>query len=228
MDDFYAARSRTIPPLPWSNIAPPFSLYGARTGNSLRAAIALEEAGLAYVQQFIDLRAGAHRQPDFLALNSAGQVPILVDRRVSLMVLTQSNAIMMHIANAAPERLLPGKSAIRRARFHESFFYFITDVIAPNNAAFQMKLAGKEKEADYLVWRSVAKLEASERFLVDGPYMAGDRFTLADIAGYTIARASEASVAWDRLGRLKAWFDLVGSRDGVRRGLQAFDVRKPN
>ncbi|MFW1063337.1 glutathione binding-like protein, partial [Vibrio parahaemolyticus] len=78
------------------------------------------------------------------------------------------------------------------------------------------------KEADYLVWRSVAKLEASERFLVDGPYMAGDRFTLADIAGYTIARASEASVAWDRLGRLKAWFDLVGSRDGVRRGLQAF------
>ncbi|KAH1545093.1 hypothetical protein KXX17_001635, partial [Aspergillus fumigatus] len=48
VDDFYAARSRTIPPLPWSNIAPPFSLYGARTGNSLRAAIALEEAGLAY------------------------------------------------------------------------------------------------------------------------------------------------------------------------------------
>jgi len=26
VDDFYAARSRTIPPLPWSNIAPPFSL----------------------------------------------------------------------------------------------------------------------------------------------------------------------------------------------------------
>ena len=67
---------------------PELELYGARTGNSLRAAIALEEAGLAYVQQFIDLRAGAHRQPDFLALNSAGQVPILVDRRVSLMVLT--------------------------------------------------------------------------------------------------------------------------------------------
>ena len=29
MDDFYAARSRTIPPLPWSNIAPPFSDLGA-------------------------------------------------------------------------------------------------------------------------------------------------------------------------------------------------------
>ncbi|WP_231746390.1 SDR family oxidoreductase [Sphingobium baderi] len=29
MDDFYAARSRTIPPLPWSNIAPPFSEVGA-------------------------------------------------------------------------------------------------------------------------------------------------------------------------------------------------------
>jgi len=29
VDDFYAARSRTIPPLPWSNIAPPFSVLPA-------------------------------------------------------------------------------------------------------------------------------------------------------------------------------------------------------
>ncbi|WCP15937.1 hypothetical protein sphantq_04427 (plasmid) [Sphingobium sp. AntQ-1] len=34
MDDFYAARSRTIPPLPWSNIAPPFSLFAGNEGGA--------------------------------------------------------------------------------------------------------------------------------------------------------------------------------------------------
>ncbi|NYI23146.1 putative DNA-binding transcriptional regulator YafY [Sphingobium francense] len=36
MDDFYAARSRTIPPLPWSNIAPPFSLVVSFRSGGLR------------------------------------------------------------------------------------------------------------------------------------------------------------------------------------------------
>ena len=36
MDDFYAARSRITPPLPWSNFAPPFSLEAVAAANWLR------------------------------------------------------------------------------------------------------------------------------------------------------------------------------------------------
>lgn len=48
MDDFYAARSRTIPPLPWSNIAPPFSLLpiGIEVGDIAKTGISRREADL--------------------------------------------------------------------------------------------------------------------------------------------------------------------------------------
>ncbi|MED5546907.1 MAG: hypothetical protein VYD90_16845, partial [Pseudomonadota bacterium] len=47
VDDFYAARSRTIPPLAWSNIAPPFS---RTTGHGSRAALDVELRGGAIFQ----------------------------------------------------------------------------------------------------------------------------------------------------------------------------------
>jgi len=42
-------------------------LYGAQTGNSLRAAIALEEAGVPYTARLLNLRAHEHRAPAYLA-----------------------------------------------------------------------------------------------------------------------------------------------------------------
>lgn len=54
-------------------------LYGSETGNSLRAAIALAEADIAFTRKCMELRAGAHRKPEFLVLNPAGKVPTLED-----------------------------------------------------------------------------------------------------------------------------------------------------
>jgi len=59
---------------------PSIELYGAQTGNCLRAAIALEEAMVPYTVRHVDLRSGEHRRAAYLALNPAGQVPTMVDR----------------------------------------------------------------------------------------------------------------------------------------------------
>ncbi|MGH8375728.1 MAG: glutathione S-transferase N-terminal domain-containing protein, partial [Pseudomonas sp.] len=68
-------------------------LYGANTGNSLRAAIALEEAGIAYTARRLDLYAQEHRGPAFLALNPAGKVPTLIDfGKTPALIINQSNA----------------------------------------------------------------------------------------------------------------------------------------
>ena len=53
-------------------------LYGAKTGNCLRTAIALEEAGLTFTPRPLELSAGAHRAPAHLALNPRGRVPVRV------------------------------------------------------------------------------------------------------------------------------------------------------
>ena len=54
-------------------------LYLAPTANGLRAAVALEEAGLSYRAHMVDLAKGERRSPEFLKLNPAGLIPVIVD-----------------------------------------------------------------------------------------------------------------------------------------------------
>jgi len=54
-------------------------LYLAGTANGLRAAVTLEECGLPYKAHKIDLTKGEQRTPEFLKLNPAGQIPVIVD-----------------------------------------------------------------------------------------------------------------------------------------------------
>ena len=84
-------------------------LYGAQTGNCIRAAIALEEAGLSYMPKLVDLSSGAHQGVDRLALNPLGKVPVLVEKEEDRdpFILTQSNAIILYAARESAGLLLP-------------------------------------------------------------------------------------------------------------------------
>jgi GST-like protein len=54
-------------------------LYLAPTANGLRASVALEECGLAYRVHKIDIAKGEARTPEFLKMNPAGLIPVIVD-----------------------------------------------------------------------------------------------------------------------------------------------------
>ena len=201
-------------------------LHGFQTGNCFRAAIALEEAGVPYATRRVNLGQGEHRRPEHLALNFRGQVPVLVVERPGRLpfVLTQSNAIMLYAAESAPGKLLPLHDPEARARAYERFLYFVTDVIAPNNAAFSIRGVEANKECwAALISRSLEALRAAERFLSESSFIAGDQFTLADICAYTIARASSDALDWDSLPAMGTWYQRISTRDSVRRGLRAFD-----
>lgn len=201
-------------------------LHGTRTGNCFRAAIALEEAGLPYVVKRVDLRDHEQRDPAYLALNPRGKVPIVVAESPDgkRFVLTQSNAIMLYAAEMAPGRLLPIRSMQARARAYERFLYFVTDVIAPNHAAFAVKALPESRDASALLnARSLEALSAVESFLSESAFIAGDQFTLADISAYTITVAIGESLDWAPLPKMLRWYESVGARDAVRRGLHAFE-----
>jgi len=201
-------------------------LHGAPTGNCIRAAIALEEAGLAYTVRLVDLSKGQHQGADHLALNSAGKVPVLVERKGDepLFVLTQSNAIIFYAAEKAPERLLP-TAAGHRATVYERFFFFVTDVIAPSHCAFFLRGQGLSDGSARLVERMLSTIEVAEQFVSADAYMAGSCFSIADIAAYSIMSSVETDIPWERLPNLRRWFDRVALRPSVVRGLQAFSSR---
>ena len=202
----------------------PIELYGTSTGNCVRAAIALEEAGIDYVVRHIDLRRGQHRESAYLALNPAGKVPTIVENVAGkpLFVLSQSNAIILFAAEKVPDRLVPASDVQERSLIYERFFYFVTDVIARSHAGFFLQAKGAEVPASMLEEDARATLSAAERFVSHAPYMAGDKFSIADISAFTIARAMKSHIPWDNLANLKSWYARTEERPAVQRGLEAF------
>ena len=94
-------------------------IYGdAVSGNCLKVRWLLDRLGRAYDWLETDIMTGVTRMPDFLALNPAGQVPLVVleDRRT----LAQSNAILVHFGEGT--ELIP-TDAYLRARMFEWLFW---------------------------------------------------------------------------------------------------------
>jgi GSH-dependent disulfide-bond oxidoreductase len=200
-------------------------LYGARTGNCLRAAIGLEEAGLAYRVRHVNLSLGEHRTSSQLALNPAGKVPVLVARSSTGapdFVLTQSSAILFYAEERSPGHLLPPSGSPARVKVLEAFFYFTSDVIALNGAAFTLERQGFPEAAARLTARYIEAIQGCERFLSDAGFMGGNRFSVADIAAYTVITAVSTFLPWDRLPQLAGWLGRIGGRPAVQRGMAAF------
>lgn len=202
----------------------PIELHGTSTGNCIRVAIALEDAGVPYRIIHVDLYGNEHHGAEYLQLNPAGRVPTIIDHSLDgePLVLTQSNAILHHVAGKKPGTLWPVDDARAIAVAYERLLYFITDVIAPSHAAFFLPAAQTESRA-LLTHRSMESLIGAERFVSNSPFMAGASFTLADIAALTITQASVEDLDWSVLPNLKRWYAHVMARAGVQRGLRAFD-----
>lgn len=218
-----AALSSTLSPAePQGDV---FELHGARTGNCFRAAVGLCEAGVPFRVRRINFTLDEHQSVEYLALNPAGKVPVLVRRHRDGspdLVITQSNAILMFAAEWAPGRLLPFDTEAR-AKVFEAYFYFVTDVIALNGIGFSLKGQSFLDASQKLIGQHLARIVDSERFLRAGGYMGSEHFSVADIAAFTIVRSVSEHLPWDRLPLLAEWRERISIRPGIQAGLTAFD-----
>ena len=103
------------------------TLYGIwLSGPTYKAGLAMSLMGQAFAYKHVDLRAGAHKQPDYLAINRFGQVPALVDGDLKL---CQSGSILLYLADKFGK--MGGKTPEEKARVREWLFWE-ADRLAPN------------------------------------------------------------------------------------------------
>jgi glutathione S-transferase len=164
--------------------------------------------GLAYDWIEVDIMKGESRTPDFLAMNPAGQVPVVVldDGRA----LSQSNAIILHLAEGSA--LIP-VDAYNRARMLEWMFweqYSHEPYVAV--ARFQVRYQGKAV-ADLeprLVERGRAALQRLEDGLATSAFLVGDHVSLADVALVAYTRmAGEGGFDLADYPRVTGWIERV-------------------
>ena len=136
----------------------------------------LEETGVDYELHWVDIMAGAQKTPEFLSLNPMGKLPVLVDGAV---VVTESAAIGVYLGDRyASGRLAPALDDPARGSYLR-WAFFSPSVIEPAAAA---RPSGGNFNAGAVGWGTYeTMLDATEAAVGAGPWLLGDRFTMADV-----------------------------------------------
>src|SRR5690606_9955640 len=103
-------------------------LYGTPPTRALRAIWLLNELGLEYQMLPVDILKGETREPDFLALNPAGKVPVLVDGDL---VITESSAIQLYLADKYSQAGFIPETVEDRAKMYRWIFFLATEIEQP-------------------------------------------------------------------------------------------------
>ena len=161
---------------------------------------------------FVDLVNGAHKQPDFLALNSFGQIPVLDDQGV---VLADSNAILVYLANKYGDgRWLP-TDPVGAAKVQRWLSVAAGPLASGPGIARLITLFGAPYDAEEVIGRSHALLKVIDQELADTAYLAGNEPTIADVAVYSYtAHAPEGNVSLEEYTNVRAWLARIEALPG--------------
>ncbi|PWY37566.1 glutathione S-transferase family protein [Pseudomonas sp. RW409] len=183
-----------------------------RSGHAHRVELMLSLLGLPVELVFVDLAKGEHKQADFLALNSFGQVPVIDDQGV---VLADSNAILVYLAQKYGQgRWLPS-DPVGAARVQRWLSVAAGPIAFGPAVARLITVFGAQRNAEEAIDRSHALLKVVEQELTASPYLVGSEPTIADIAGYSyIAHAPEGNVSLVDYPQVRAWLARIEALPG--------------
>lgn len=193
------------------------TLYGIwLSGPTYKAGLAMSLLGQEFAYKHVDLRAGAHKQPEYLAINRFGQVPALVDGDLKL---CQSGAILLYLADKYGK--MGGKTAEDKARVREWLFWEF-DRLAANIYRPRAIKRGfmKAEDSVYTMYCNMAgdALKVLDAALANGPFLVGSDVTMADVAVYgDVAYAEEAAIDISGFANIKAWMARMEKLPGFKK-----------
>ncbi|ARM85893.1 glutathione S-transferase family protein [Marinobacter salarius] len=164
-------------------------LYGTPPTRALRVVWLLNELGLEHELHPVDLMQDEHHQQDFLSLNPAAKVPVLVDGNL---VLTESAAIQLYLAEKYPQAGFIPETLEDRAQMYRWMFFLVTEVEQPLwRIARHTFVYPDEKripqDVELARQECLEMIEVLERHMSEREFMVGDRLSVADFnAAYTL------------------------------------------
>ena len=197
-------------------------LYTAATPNGHKVSIALEELGLPYRLQVLDLLAGDQKRPEFLALNPNGRIPVIVDRADGDFTVFESGAILVYLAEKTG-RLMPADPKGRSLVMQWLMFQMggVGPMMGQANVFFRYLPEKIPLAIDRYQGETRRLFAVLDRRLAEHEFLAGD-YSIADIAHWAWVRTHRWSgVAIDGLPHLRRWRDQLRARPAVQRGIQA-------
>ena len=198
-------------------------LYYAPHTCALATHIVLEEAGADYTTARVSFAANEQQSRAYLAVNPKGRVPALVTEQG---VLTETPAMLVYVAQCHPKAgLAPMADPFAFARLQATNSYLCSTLHvahahrmrgyrwADDDASF----ADMQRKVPQSVAACYALIEAE---MPAGPWIMGERYTIADPYLFTLAQWMESdSVDPARFPKIAAHRQRVGERSAVRKAI---------
>jgi GST-like protein len=208
-------------------------VYSSPTPNGHKVHIMLEECGLPYRVHYINIGEGDQFKPEFLAISPNNKIPAIVDSEGpdgKPMSLFESGAILVYLASKVNRFL----GATDRDKFNTlQWLMFQMGGVGPMlGQTHHFRIYAPEK-IEYAINRYTNEAKrlygVIDKQLSKTAYLAGDEYTIADIATFPWLRSwKNQGIDWDDYPHAKRWFDEIGERPAVKRGVEVLaNMRKP-
>jgi GSH-dependent disulfide-bond oxidoreductase len=202
-------------------------LYYYTSPNARKVLMALEELGLAYRVQWVDITAGEQHGEAYAHINPNGKIPALVDHDGPggrPLVLFESGAILLYLAEKTG-RLIPADPASRLRVIKWLFWQTSSQGPMLGQAAhFVSHAAQRGIESDYAVARysneALRLYGVLEHELATQDFLCGE-FSIADIAAYPWVRVAKGQgVRIADFPRIERWCTVIGARASAQKKLE--------
>ena len=208
-------------------------VYSMATPNGHKVHIMLEECGLPYRAHNVDIGEGDQFKPEFLAISPNNKIPAIVDpdgpdgKPFSVF---ESGAILIYLASKVDKFL--GKTDTEKFTVLQWLMFQMGGLGPMLGQAHHFRIYAPEK-IDYAVNRYTNEAKrlygVMDRQLAKHAYIAGDHYTIADIACFPWTRSwKNQGIDWDDYPHAKRWHDEIAARPAVQRGVEVLThLRKP-
>jgi GSH-dependent disulfide-bond oxidoreductase len=208
-------------------------LYTWTTPNGRKASIMLEEVGLPYRVHPVNIGKDEQFDPKFLAISPNNKIPAIVDHDASggPQTVFESGAILVYLAEKTGKLLAP-EGPERWAALEWTFWQ--VGGLGPMSGQYNYFALRAEDKLPAAINRFgdevVRLLGVMDRRLNDHPWLAGEHFSIADIASYAWTKAILAALAKAEPDRepgvpaVEAWVQAIGGRPAVQRGMDVPQV----
>ncbi|HXE17752.1 MAG TPA: glutathione S-transferase N-terminal domain-containing protein [Stellaceae bacterium] len=206
-------------------------LYAGTSPNVQKIYLALEEMGLPYEAEPVDVFGGAQFSDAFLKVNPVAKVPAIVDSDGpggKPLTLFESGAILIYLADKTGKFL--SKDPAIRAHTLQWMMVQMTGIGPMFGQFVHFSRFAPKPAHEYSVNRyrtqTVRFLEAIEGRLTDSAYLGGSEYSIADMATYPWTRAVPALLGAEsaaKFPKVAAWTARIGERPGTKRMLAAIE-----
>ena len=208
-------------------------VYSWPTPNGHKVHVMLEECGLKYRTHPVNIGQGEQFAPEFLAISPNNKIPAITDpdgpdgQPISLF---ESGAILLYLAGKTG-RFLPQATSAKYEVLQ--WLMFQMGGVGPMlGQAHHFRIYAPEK-VPYAIERYTNEAKrlygVMDKRLAQSCYLGGAEYSIADIAIFPWLRSwQNQGIDWQHYPHLRAWFDEIGARPAVQRGVQVLaDLRKP-